>query len=202
MFTRGGNVTDRITVMHKGLPVNRVCLFGLALLKPHWFSFCEHKLRAFVLPNTMNMTAPIQLKSSLSLSRVWVASFAVALVMASCATKAKFVASTVVPAASGEVRVKKDDNNNYSVKVSVENLTEPDRLPQPKDAYVVWAQTGAGNPQNLGQLRPASGLFGSKLKASLETVTPYKPSRIFITAEDTPRAQYPSAYVVLNTNTF
>ncbi|HEV7331482.1 MAG TPA: hypothetical protein VGN63_10630 [Flavisolibacter sp.] len=134
--------------------------------------------------------------------RLVLLSFVTAVLMASCATRERFATSTVVPAATGEVKVKKDDNNNYSVKVSVENLADPKRLPQPRSVYVVWAQTGGGNPQNLGQLRSSSGLFGSKLKAELETVTAYKPSRVFITAEEVPTVQYPSSYVILNTNTF
>ncbi len=127
---------------------------------------------------------------------------ATALLLTSCATREKFVTSTVVPAAVGEVKVKKDDNNNYRVEISVENLAEPNRLPVPKSVYVAWAQTGGGSPQNLGQVRSSSGLFSSKLKAELKTVTAYKPSRIFITAEDVPTATYPSSYVILNTNSF
>jgi hypothetical protein len=128
--------------------------------------------------------------------------FATVLLVASCATREKFTTSTVVPAAIGDVKVKKDDNNNYRVEISVENLAEPSRLPVPKSVYVVWAQTGGGSPQNLGQLRSSSGLFSSKLKAEMKTVTAYKPSRVFITAEDIPTAQYPSSYVILNTNSF
>jgi hypothetical protein len=63
--------------------------------------------------------------------------------------------------------------------VEVENLAEPNRLPQPQNVYVVWAETGQG-PQNLGQLKTSTGLFSSKLKAQLETVTPYQPSRILL----------------------
>ncbi|RYD70473.1 MAG: GNAT family N-acetyltransferase [Sphingobacteriales bacterium] len=47
---------------------------------------------------------------------------ATALLLTSCATREKFVTSTVVPAAVGEVKVKKDDNNNYRVEISVENM--------------------------------------------------------------------------------
>lgn len=148
------------------------------------------------------MTAQLQRPSCFFSYRKLILFFSVALIMASCATREKFATSTVVPAATGEVKVKKDDNNNYRVEVSVENLAEPNRLPQPKNVYIVWAQTGGGNPQNLGQLRSSSGLFGSKLKAELKTVTVYKPSRVFITAEDAATIQYPSAYVILNTNTF
>ena len=148
------------------------------------------------------MTAHVQSPSWFFGYRKLMLVFAVVFTMASCATREKFATSTVVPAATGEVKVKKDDNNNYRIEVSVENLAEPNRLPQPKNAYVVWAQTGGGNPQNLGQLRSSSGLFGSKLKAELKTVTVFKPSRVFITAEDAATIQYPSSYVILNTNTF
>jgi hypothetical protein len=148
------------------------------------------------------MTAQLQQPTRLFLSRNLILFFVVACLMVSCATREKFATSTVVPAASGEVKVKKDDNNNYRIEVSVENLAEPNRLPQPKNVYVVWAQTGGGNPQNLGQLRSSSGLFSSKLKAELKTVTVFKPSRVFITAEDAATIQYPSSYVILNTNTF
>lgn len=142
--------------------------------------------------------SPFRMFSAKRLLFILLAAFFVS----SCATREKFATSTVVPAAVGEVKVKKDDNNNYKVEISVENLAEPSRLPVAKSVYVVWAQTGGGSPQNLGQLRSSSGLFSSKLKAELKTVTAYKPSRIFITAEDIPTAQYPSTYVILNTNSF
>lgn len=148
------------------------------------------------------MPTQLPIESRISPLRLMFLCFATALLVTSCATRERFNTSNVVPAAIGEVKVKKDDNNNYSIKISVENLTEPNRLPQPKSVYVVWAQTGGGNPQNLGQLRSSSGLFGSKLKANLETITLYKPSRVFITAEDGATVQYPSSYVILNTNTF
>jgi hypothetical protein len=120
----------------------------------------------------------------------------------SCGTsKAAFQISTVVPAATGDVKLKKDNNNNYAVKVEVENLAEPNRLPQPQNVYVVWAETVQG-PQNLGQLKTSSGFSGSKLKASLETVTPYKPSRVFITAEPAATVATPGYYTILNTTGF
>lgn len=121
------------------------------------------------------------------------------LVFSSCATKAKFLTSTVVPAATGEVKVKKDGNNNYKIEVDVENLAEPSRLPQPQNVYVVWAETLQGL-QNLGQLKTSSGLLSSKMKASLETITPYKPTRVFITAEGAPNVTTPGYYTVLNTS--
>jgi hypothetical protein len=112
-----------------------------------------------------------------------------------------FDTSTVVPSAEGQVRVKKDDNNNYAVSVQINHLAEPNRLPQPQNVYVVWAESPSG-PQNLGQLKVETGLISRRLKAALETVTPYKPSRIFVTAETSATVQSPGNYMVLNTRSF
>jgi hypothetical protein len=123
------------------------------------------------------------------------------LFFASCATRAKFMGSTVVPAAEGSIKVKKDNNNNYAVRVEVENLSEPDKLPMARNVYVVWADTDNG-VQNLGRLNVDKGFISGKWKASLQTVTPYKPRRIFITGEDVATVSYPGSYVVLNTTSF
>ena len=127
--------------------------------------------------------------------------FGISAALGSCATKTKFQTSTVVPAASGEVKVKRDNNNNYKIEIDVENLAEPNRLPQPQNVYVVWAETPQG-VQNLGQLKTSTGLFSSKLKASLEAVSPYKPTRVFVTAEGGPSVTTPGYYTVLNTTNF
>lgn len=123
-------------------------------------------------------------------------------VWSSCARKISFATSTVVPAAEGTVKVKKDGNNNFAIKVDIKNLAEPNRLPQPQNMYVVWIQTEKNGIQNLGQLNTSSGLFSSTLKASLETVTPYKPTRLFVTGENAANVIYPGNYVVLNTDAF
>lgn len=129
-------------------------------------------------------------------------SIIVLVALSSCARKVGFDNSPVVPAAEGKVKVKKDGNKNYAVDVKVSNLAEPGRLAQPKDVYVVWMETERNGIQNLGQLKTSSGLFSDNLKASLETVTPYKPIRIFITGENAANIQYPSSFVVLNTRSF
>ena len=128
--------------------------------------------------------------------------FSAMVLLSSCATRAKFGASTIVPAAEGEVKVKKDDNNNYKVEVSVVNLAEPNRLAQPQNVYVVWAENENAGAQNLGQLKTSTGFFTGKLKASLETVLPFKPRRVFITGENAATVQYPGSFVVLNTSSF
>ena len=120
----------------------------------------------------------------------------------SCATKAHFEKSSVVPAAQGDVKVKKDKNNNYAIKIEISNLAEVDRLQPPRKAYVVWLVSSKEETQNIGQIESSSGTFSSKLKASFETVTSYKPSKIFITAEDDAAILYPSTQVILTTDRF
>jgi hypothetical protein len=56
--------------------------------------------------------------------------------------------------------------------------------------------------KNIGQINTSTGFMSSKLKASFETVTAVKPTRIYITTEDDPAVQYPSSQVVLTTNQF
>ena len=121
---------------------------------------------------------------------------------ASCARKISFDNSGVVPAAQGTVRVKVDNNNNHAIKINIRHLADPGRLQPPKSVYVVWMETAGKGPQNLGQLKTSSGLFSSTLKASMEAVSAFKPTRIFITAESRANIEYPDSYVVLNTTSF
>ncbi|MDA3930484.1 MAG: hypothetical protein PF541_16160 [Prolixibacteraceae bacterium] len=46
----------------------------------------------------------------------------------SCATKAIFLQSAVVPAAEGSVSVKEDGNKNYVIKVKISNLADSQSL--------------------------------------------------------------------------
>jgi len=145
------------------------------------------------------MESVLQLKKKLT----WIAAVLLFVSLSlACSKKVHFATSTVVPAAEGTVKVKKDKNNNYGVDIEIRNLAEPKRLPQPQNVYVVWIETENNGVQNLGRLNTSSGLLSNTLKASLTTVTPYKPTRIFITAEDEATVQYPGNYVVLNTSSF
>lgn len=51
--------------------------------------------------------------------------------------KIAFQTSSVVPSAEGTVKVKKDDNNNYSIYLKVIRLADPMRLEPPKSTCVV-----------------------------------------------------------------
>lgn len=120
----------------------------------------------------------------------------------SCAKKVAFQTSTVVPAARGDVKIKKDDNKNYVIQIELEDLAEVSRLDPPKKAYVVWMETENSMVKNIGQIKSDSNFLSSKLKASFETVTPVKPSRIYITAEDNADVQLPGDQLIMETNKF
>ena len=126
----------------------------------------------------------------------------IAILVSSCATKATFVNSAVVPAAEGYVKVKKDKNKNYLVKVQLKNLAPSSRLQPSKSTYVVWMMSNDNVTKNIGQVVSGASLLSNALQGSLETVTTLKPVKIFITAEDNASTEYPDSKVVLTTNFF
>jgi hypothetical protein len=144
----------------------------------------------------------IQTKSLHYAIAMVIAAVGVLFYFSSCARKVNFQTSSVVPAARGDVKVKKDKNNNYSIQVSLYNLSEPKRLEPSKAAYVVWMETTENVTKNIGQINSSTGFLSNKLKASFETVSATKPTRIFLTAEDDAGIQYPGTQVIMTTNDF
>lgn len=120
-----------------------------------------------------------------------------ALALNSCTKKISFLTSSVVPAAEGQVSVKSDKNNNYAIRVDVTNLADVTRLQPSYNSYVVWMETDRGQSRNIGGI-----VSSNNLKGSIETVSSFKPTRIFITAEENENTQYPGPMVVLTTNRF
>lgn len=125
-------------------------------------------------------------------------SFVFSQIFTFCSKKIEFNNSNIVPAARGHVNIKKDNNENYNIKLELSYLAEPDRLSPPKKCYVVWLSSDDNPiPLNIGQI-----IGSSKLRVKFESVSSSKPKRIFVTAEDEPCAQYPGQYVVLETSKF
>ncbi len=116
-----------------------------------------------------------------------------AILISACSNKYVFPTSDVIPAAEAVVKVDKNKNNNYELELEIENMARPERLTPSRRNYVVWMDTERHGTINLGNLR-----IDRKNRASLNTVTPYKPTRIFITAEDRQDVYTPSSQVVLN----
>lgn len=123
------------------------------------------------------------------------------LVIASCSSTESFLNSSVVPAATGTVKVKKDKNENYAIKVEIKDLADVERLQTSKDTYVLWMETENGRKENLGQLVSSSSFLSKQHVASLETITSYKPLRFFVTAENGIDVRYPDSMEILKTNT-
>lgn len=119
-----------------------------------------------------------------------------------CAPKVTFLNSSVVPAAKGWVKVKQDNNKNYVIKVEIEDLAEVERLQSSKQTYVVWMETDRGNTENLGQLKSSKSFLSKQKTASLETVSSFKPGKIFITAEEGINIHYPGNQIILTTDNF
>ncbi len=118
------------------------------------------------------------------------------------AKRIHFSTSSIVPAARGYVKINKDKNRNYAIKVVLYGLAEVQRLEPSKLTYVVWMITDQEITKNIGQLKSSSSLLSKKLKASFETVSSFKPEQVFITAEDDESIQYPGTQVVISTDRF
>ena len=120
----------------------------------------------------------------------------------SCTKKINFLNSSVVPAARGYVEVKNDKNKNYVIQIHLTNLAEVQRLEPSRQTYIVWMATDNEGTKNIGQIKSATSMMSKQLKASFETVSAFKPTKIFITAEDNADIQYPGSQVVLSTESF
>lgn len=108
-------------------------------------------------------------------------------IFASCSTTLKFPTSDVAPAADISATKKEDKNGNYKVTITAKNLAAADRLNPPKTAYVIWIVTKADGIRSIGRLT------NKNVKtASIETLTPFAFTEIFITAEDQLDISYPS----------
>lgn len=116
----------------------------------------------------------------------------------SCSRKITFLVSSVVPAARGTVEVSTDKNKNFLINLQVSNLAEVERLQPPRKVYVVWLVIEQGLTKNIGQIKSSS----SKLTGSLETVSSFKPIKVFITAEDDTEVQIPGEMLVMSTDNF
>ena len=137
-----------------------------------------------------------------SFNKLIIFSLSILFVLSSCSKKISFNTSTVVPAAQGSVKINKDNNKNHTIDIKIKNLAEPDRLQPAKSVYVVWMVTDDNGVKNIGQLISSKSLFSSLLEASLKTVTPFVPTRIFITAEENSDITVPNSEVILNTRSF
>lgn len=130
----------------------------------------------------------------MKLNKLLLGSFLSVALLAGCASKEDMVASNVVPAARGQVKVDSDDNNNSEVTVKVEHLAPADRVYPGATNYVVWIQpAGADTFQNVGALRVNEDLEGTH-----KTTVPYKDFRVIVTPEMGNMAQAPTGPTIFD----
>jgi hypothetical protein len=122
--------------------------------------------------------------------------------VSSCSKKVNFQTSSVVPAARGNVKISRDTNKNYIIRLHLSDLAEVDRLQMAKESYVIWMVTDNEERKNIGLLNSSSGMLSNKLKANFETSSSTRPTQIFITAEEDASVQYPGSRIILSTDRF
>jgi hypothetical protein len=118
--------------------------------------------------------------------------FALLCTVAYADKKYPMTAAPIVPGARAEVVISKDKNGNTRLKMTVQHLANLENLTPRATAYVVWLQERGGNSENQGQLK-----MDKNLKATFETVTPFKSFDVFVTAEQDSRIKSPSGQEVL-----
>jgi len=117
------------------------------------------------------------------------------MVLASCATTAKFPVSEITPAALITAKLSKDKHNNNAIAIKAKNLSSPDRLTPAKQTYVVWINTKDNGIKNVGQLQNKNAQT-----ATLKTVTSFNVTEIIITAEDAGDVSYPAGIEISRTS--
>ncbi len=122
--------------------------------------------------------------------------------LSACAKKHQFLTSSTVPAARGYVKINQDKNKNFDIQIKLSGLAEIQRLQPAKQGYVVWMVTQENNAKNIGRLISSNSFLSKTLKASFESVSPLKPLKIFITAEEDINIQYPAGLNILTTDQF
>jgi hypothetical protein len=124
------------------------------------------------------------------------------LLVQACSRKIDFQNSAVVPAARGNVKLSTDRNKNYVIDVSIQNLAEVERLSPARKVYIVWMVSDKSATKNIGQINSGTGRLNRKLNASFEAVSSFKPSEVFITAEDDATVSIPGSQMIITTGKF
>jgi hypothetical protein len=103
--------------------------------------------------------------------------------------------SSQLPAAEGQVRVNQEGNQQRLV-IETKHLADPSRVMSGASVYVVWLepQNAPGQRQNMGVLK-----VDDDKRGRLETTTPFRDFRVFVTAERVPNVTEPSQQLMTAT---
>ena len=106
-------------------------------------------------------------------------SVVVMFLIASCNTTLKFPVSSVTPAAMMKAKINRDKNKNFVIFISAKYLAGAERLTPPKKTYVAWISTYKNGVINIGQMKSKT-----TTESTLQAITAFEPTEIFITDED------------------
>ncbi|MEJ6981275.1 hypothetical protein WG906_12480 [Pedobacter sp. P351] len=141
-------------------------------------------------------------KNGWKLNILLILALTITIVLGSCAQRVRFRPSKLVPSAQGYVKITKDESQNHTIKIKVSNVSTPQKLYPSKEVYVVWIETEKNGVKKLGQLEGFLRYGSNRPGGTLNTVTPFKPIKIFITAEDTGSSNVPGSQILLQTRNF
>jgi hypothetical protein len=99
--------------------------------------------------------------------------------LASCGSTTLFPVSEITPAAEITAKKKKEMSSNYTLTLTAENLSSPERLNPPKTYYVIWIVSETGGVRNAGHFKHKNAETSTYMASF-----PYNPVEVFITAED------------------
>jgi len=108
-------------------------------------------------------------------------------------TKVQMMSGTETPAAHGKITIKNGPNGNLDLGIKVEALAKPSSLTPAENVYVVWLQRPGELPHDMGELQ-----VNDKLDGKLQSETPDRRFKIFITAEQNAQEQAPQGPQVLS----
>lgn len=117
-----------------------------------------------------------------------------AFALSGCASNYQLKPTEVNPSASGELKVKEEDNDNYKVDLEVEHMAPPRNIGPSMRTYIVWLNPKESNEYiKAGQLK----ISDRSRDGELEFTTPYSNFEVVVTAEPAKDVVRPSDKVVL-----
>ncbi|MFW5644946.1 MAG: hypothetical protein ACOCZL_03455 [Bacteroidota bacterium] len=117
--------------------------------------------------------------------------------LTSCGTTVDFPDSDYLPAADVKAKIKKNESNIFEIKVEADHLAESERLEPSQKRYIVWVVDNDNANHNIGELDP-----DKSKEAELNTMTPFEPVQLLITAEDRKNPDRPSNAVIFKSEKF